>query len=344
MDIRAAFQAQERASRDLGSPFMARLCGLFAQRMAPGDPVSDRLLAMPADGRAHRQLVPLRLAGGLHALVLQGLSPTLTAAYPPHAVADEALWRALQDALRVQADFLLPWLDRAPQTNEVRRSAIVTPGFLSIAERTGLPLMLSEIGSSAGINLHWDRFAYRFGSAAWGNPASPVQLAPDWRGGTPPVVPVTVSGRAGCDLYPIDPGEADVEMRLLPYIWADQPDRISRTRHALRIAAASPERVERADVLEWLPRRLAAQPENTVHVIWHTIVWQYFDTTAQARARTLIEQAGARADEGRPLAWLSFEADADPRGAPLKLRLWPGNHTIVLARADFHGRWIEWAG
>jgi hypothetical protein len=344
VDIHAAFLAQEKTSREMGSPFMAQFCGLFAERLAPGDPVSERLLALPADGRAHRQLFPLRLAGALHALVLRGESPALMAAYPPHKVDDDVLWEALRDALRSHAGFVLPWLDRAPQTNEVRRSAIVVPGFLTIAERTGLALMHSEIGSSAGINLHWDEFGYRFGAVAWGDVRSPVQLAPAWRGDSPPVVPVSVQSRAGCDLYPIDPGEPDVEMRLLPYIWPDQPDRLARTRDALRIAAAGSERVERADVLEWLPRRLRAQPANTVHVIWHTIVWQYFDAATRSRARALIEQAGERADATRPLAWLSFEADADPRGASLRLRLWPGNHSAMLARADFHGRWVDWAG
>ncbi len=31
-------------------------------------------------------------------------------------------------------------------------------------------------------------------------------------------------------------------------------------------------------------------------------------------------------------------------GAALSLRLWPGNETHNIGRADFHGRWIRWAG
>ncbi len=37
------------------------------------------------------------------------------------------------------------------QTNEVQRSAVLVPGFLRVAARTGLPLRIREIGSSAGL-------------------------------------------------------------------------------------------------------------------------------------------------------------------------------------------------
>jgi hypothetical protein len=238
----------------------------------------------------------------------------------------------------------VPWLERAPQTTEVRRSAILVPGFLAIAAHAGHPLMISEIGASAGINLHWDQFRYRFGSTTFGNRGSEVLLAPQWQGPAPPSVAPQVLHRAGCDLFPIDPGALDAEERLLPYIWADQFERLNRTREALRIAASRPERVKRADVLDFLSERVAAQPESSVHVICHTIVWQYFDPQTRKSARAMIEQAGAGATKDRALAWLSFEADQNPHGAALTLRYWPGDISVPLARADFHGRWIEWAG
>ena len=41
-------------------------------------------------------------------------------------------------------------LDGPPQTNEPQRSAALCPGFLTVADRTGLPLVTSELGASAG--------------------------------------------------------------------------------------------------------------------------------------------------------------------------------------------------
>jgi hypothetical protein len=40
-----------------------------------------------------------------------------------------------------------------------------------------------------------------------------------------------------------------------------------------------------------------------------------------------------------------METDGDATGglgAAVTLRMWPGNITLMLGRADFHGRWIEW--
>ena len=53
-------------------------------------------------------------------------------------------------------------MDSPPQTNEIARSAMLLPGFLAIAREAGLPLDICEIGSSAGLNLLFDRFAYDF--------------------------------------------------------------------------------------------------------------------------------------------------------------------------------------
>ena len=78
-----------------------------------------------------------------------------------------------------------------------------------------------------------------------------------------------------------------------------------------------------------------------LHLIYHTIAWQYFPDETQARAQARIEQAGAEATDNAPLAWLGMEWDGD-EGAAMTLRLWPGNRTIALGRIDFHGRWISW--
>ena len=122
-DIRDAFRIQSRACAGLGSPFMARLMGLAADRLAPGNPVADRVLGWPGDGGPSGASVPLRLAGALHALVLDGTEPELRAVYPPADTSDAALWDAVETAFVRHEARLLRWLDSPPQTNEVRRSA-----------------------------------------------------------------------------------------------------------------------------------------------------------------------------------------------------------------------------
>lgn len=135
---------------------MARLMAGLADRLLPGNPVADRVLGWTGDPSAGADSVPLRLAGGLHALVLSGVDPDLARAYANPA-ADPTT--AALAALPRHADVLLDWLASAPQTNEVRRSAVLIAAAQWLTARFGLPIVQSELGASAGLNLLWDHYA-----------------------------------------------------------------------------------------------------------------------------------------------------------------------------------------
>ncbi|MCV3765035.1 DUF2332 domain-containing protein [Rhizobium sp. TRM95796] len=343
--VRHAFERQSAACDALGSPFTARLCRLISARLTPGGAIADRLLNWSGDPSPQADSVPLRLAGCLHALVLEGLAPDLISVYPPHDAPDDRLWNAVEKALADHADFILARLRSAPQTNEVRRSGALLPGFLTIAELLGKPLVLSEVGASAGLNLQWDRYRYRLGDLAWGDPASTVEIAPDWHGEAPPEARISVLERAGCDLHPVNAADPAHRLRMLSYIWADQEDRLSRTRAALDIAARHGVTVEQADAIDWLGTRLASPRPGAVHVIFHTIAWQYLPAPLQAEGEALIAAAGGHATDDAPLARLALEADDRSHdGAALTLEIWPGGAKKEIGRGDFHGRWIRWAG
>jgi len=89
--LREALRFQAEACADLGSPFMQRLCSLLSERLEPGTPLTDRLFGWQGDLGPRGDSVPLRLAGALHALKLQGHTG-LAQVYPPHRPDDEALW------------------------------------------------------------------------------------------------------------------------------------------------------------------------------------------------------------------------------------------------------------
>ena len=134
-----------------------------------------------------------------------------------------------------------------------------------------------------------------------------------------------MSERAGCDVEPIDPGSDADCLRLLSYIWADQRERLDRTRAALEIARRERLRVEAADAVPWLAKRLAEVREGAVHVVFHTIVWDYLDARRQTALEATIRDAGAGATAEAPVAWLRFEPDGDkPAGGAVTLTLWPG--------------------
>lgn len=299
--------------------------------LQPGTALTDRILNWPGDPGPAGDALPLRLAAGLHALALTGTDPALAKAY----AARDPLPAAL-NALHSHATHLDLWLDNPPQTNEVRRSAPILAAAHLLTARHGLPLTLSELGASAGLNLLWDRCTLTLPGLTLGQ--GPIPLSPDWDGPLPPATPLTISDRAGCDLYPVID-----RLRLLAYLWPDQPDRLTRTEAALAEADTLRPPIAQSDAADWLDQRLAASRPGSLHIVFHTVAAQYFPATTRARIATAMANAGARATQAAPLVHLTMEADGTPDGAALALTTWPGGQTEPLGRACFHGRWVRWA-
>ena len=332
--IRAAFRSQARACARLGSPLMNRLLNGLADALQPGTPLTDRILNWPGDPGPSGDALPLRLAAGLHALILTGSDAALARAYAAGSPLTEAL-----HALQTHAAHLDRWLDHPPQTNEVRRSAPLLAAAHLMTARFGLPLILSELGTSAGLNLLWDRCTLALPGLTLG--AGPIHLAPDWTGPLPPARPITIADRAGCDINPLHP-VAD-RLRLLAYLWPDQPDRLTRTEAALAEAATLRPPLAKADAADWLDHRLATTRPGHLHILFHTVAAQYFPAATRARIAATLAAAGAQATATSPLAHLAMEADGTPDGAALTLTLWPGGQSQPLGRACFHGRWLRWS-
>lgn len=345
MKLADAFLDQARSNRSLGSPFTAKVLTLMARRLNRGTPVVDRMLTWHGDVSNRGDSVPLRLLGGLHALVLTGECPTLAACYPPNACpSEQILSDALDVALEDHAQTLMAWLDTAPQTNEVRRSAVLIAGAHWLAAKFGISdFVVSELGAAAGLNLMWDRFRLDLAWGVVGPRDATVRLDPEWIGPPPPEVPggpVRIIDARGVDLAPLNPHDPTDALRLTSYLWPDQPWRIERARAAIEMCDVT---VDKADAGDWLAERLATPRPGAIHLITHTIAWQYFSDETRARCMAAMEQAGARATAEAPIARLSVEGDARKgEGAPIELTIWPGGHHLHLGRVDFHGRWVDW--
>lgn len=344
MTLAEAFEHQSISCTRLGSPFMGQLLRTLAHCWPKASRIGKYFDSFSGDIGPAGASLPLRIAGGLHALVLTGRSSELKAIYPPASVSDAELQIQIKDALARHEVFLLEWVQSPPQTNEVRRSAALIPAAAVVHQHTDLPVWLSELGASGGLNLMWDHFALELPNARMGPKTPTLMLTPDWEGPLPPLELPKVAYRAGVDLNPLDLSQSQDLLRLTAYLWPDQPERLQLTKAAAALMKAP---VTKADAIDWLEKRLIAAPTGHVHLIQHTVAWQYFPVEAQSRGRALIEQAGASATPTRPLAWLALESDGDTKGAlgaALTLRFWPGDLTLNLGRADFHGRWVKWSG
>ena len=291
----------------------------------PGDPLTDA--------------VSLRAAGALHRLALQGIAPFADL----YARLDRDP-EALDGAVRLAGarEDVAAWLANPPQTNEVMRSAVLLGGLFEIARAQGLPLHLREMGCSGGLNLNWDRYRYRLGETVWGPQDSPVHLEPRWTGPSPRPAPLQVLSRRGADQLPADLSDPGARLRLLSYVWADQADRLARVRGALDLAAADPPPVDKADAADWVEAQLRALQPGATTVLYHSFVWLYLPDRTRARIRAALERAGETATASQGLAWLAFEGEDTIDSPALNLTLWPGGATRRLARAQPHGRWVQW--
>jgi hypothetical protein len=341
--VRAHFIDQATACDTLGSPFTGRLCRVLSKNLDRNTSTGQRVLNWPGDARA--DALALRLCGALHALVLSGADRTLAAIYPPNDADGESLAEVVSGAIDRNDERLVRALESAPQTNEIGRSGMLLPGFLTIARETGLPFAVNEIGSSAGLNLLFDRFHYRYGDVQWSDGDSPVQLRPEVRGAVPFLDgSVEVLSRSGCDIQPIDVSNDADRLRLRSFVWADQDVRLARLDAAIALAASVPFALEKSDAVEFVARSLARRQPGSVFVLYHSIMWQYMPQASKAAIEAALVEAGNAASPDSPVAWLRMEPldTLDPH-ATLSLTLWPGGKTRQLAKCDFHGRWIEWA-
>ena len=114
---------------------------------------------------------------------------------------------------------------------------------------------------------------------------------------------------------------------------------MERLRAALEIAAARPAAVERSGAVEWTAARLAEPAPGRATILFHSVVMQYLSEDERDAFARVVCEAGSRAAEDTPLAWLRMEPDGDR--AAVRLATWPGGEDRLLARAGYHGTPVE---
>jgi hypothetical protein len=266
--------------------------------------------------------LPLRLLSGLHYLVLGG----------------EASWDDLDAALDERAEFLGRWVaDQDVQTNEVQRSWALLPGFLAVAD--GRPLDLLELGPSAGLNLVWDHYRYRYRTGEWGE--GTLELSGDDRLPPPPGLlarRVEVIRRRGVDLNPVDVTTERGSRLLQAFVWPDQEERLERLRRAIEVVRRDPPQLMQGDYVDALPSLLRNRREGAQLIVFQTASTMYLDASSADRLRVALGDAG-RED---PLVFITTGRAPDDDGFALEVERFPDGGSERLAIFDFHGAWLDW--
>lgn len=342
--VASDFRWQADDSRALGSALYGKLLDNCADDLDAGGVTAE--LVQEHLGFRRRDVLPLRLLAGVHALVLTGRAPELAPFYPSvggqPTADDQSLWDSFRSVLAAYGDAIRPWLDRAPQTNEVGRGAALAGGLAFIVSELSLPIRLVEVGASAGLNLRADRFRIAGDVAARGPESSPLVLRHAWRGTAPPDADVAVVERVGFDLAPIDPTTHDGRLRLKAFVWADQVERHARLDAALRLAAEVPAKLEACDAVAAVEGMDLT--DGTWTVLWHSVFRQYLTGDQSTDLEAAINRLGEQATPTRRFAHLTLEPEAGstPSAFPVLLTTWPGGQQRKLATSPAHGIPVTW--
>lgn len=148
---------------------------------------SDNTLLEISRAAQSGQPVPNLLFGAVHYLLLKGTRHPLQEYYPsieetpkPH---DESFEHFKDFCLKYRMEIEQILKTKLVQTNEVRRCAYLYPAFCAIYEKTKKPLALIEIGTSAGLQLLWDKYSYTYGNKdLFGNQESSLTITTEIKG------------------------------------------------------------------------------------------------------------------------------------------------------------------
>ncbi len=334
---------QSAVARTLGSSFVGNILASAARQIGQAPRLCALIEAWPGDLAA--AAVAMRLNAGLHALAQQGGMPDLTALYRNRAGNFDA---AISSAFALCEGELITWMAHPTQTNEVGRAGALMAALMTLQQTRQLPVELLELGASAGLNLNLGHYRYELAGRTCGQIASPVCIAPEWRGAAAAVAPVEVASARGVDLHPLRLSDADTRERLMAFVWADQDCRAERLAAAIQLARLHVPALDEGRAAPWLEHQLASpQRDGTWRVVFHSMFMQYLGDDERRAVMTRILQAGARAQPDRPFAWIALEWRADRSAVELRLTEWSGSgeaagRSRVLALCHPYGDWIAW--
>ena len=149
-------------------------------------------------------------------------------------------------------------------------------------------------------------------------------------------------GRTGGDRAPIAATTEQGRLALASYVWPDQPDRMTRLRGALAVAAQFPADLRRESAPDTLARVTLA--DGCWTVLWHSIVRQYLDDEQRAAVAERIAALGAAATPSARFAHVALEPHRQTANGECQVTLasWPGGEQRILGSAPPHGLPVTW--
>lgn len=302
----------------------------------------DTLLSLSSHAQ-EGQPIPNLLFGAVHYLLFKGKGKRLGDYYP--SITDnpkkDMLWafQAFRELCLTNDECIKEILQtKLVQTNEVRRCAYLYPAFCYIYEKINQPLALIEIGTSAGLQLFWDRYCYSYGNGKkYGNLQSTVHITSKSKGN--PIfqenVPI-VESRIGLDLHISNLNDSEDYLWLQALIWPEHHERRDLFERAANYVKENSPRLIEGDGIYLLPNIVKSISTESVICIFHTHVANQIPTKKKHDLLNYIRQIGLT----RNVVHLynnMFDAELH-----LDYFLGGKEYNKLIGKTDGHGKWFEW--
>jgi hypothetical protein len=304
----------------------------------------DDLILDIAAQSAPGQPVPNLLFAAVQYLLFSGTPHSLSAFYatcsPSPSDPREAYPHFRDFVLGHSSEVTSLLKSRLVQTNEVRRSAYLLPALSFAANCFDFkPLALIEIGTSAGLNLLWDKYQYSYGdSVTYGDLSSEVLVISSFRGAKPSILKAPlpkISHRIGLDLNIVDTSIPDQVAWLRALIWPEHHERRALMDAALKKRREIELDFRVGDGFSMVSDLVKEIPKENVLCVYHTHVANQISQEARQSFLERIDRIGAKRDiihisnNIKPHLYLTAYREGERIDMP-------------LANTDSHAHWIEW--
>jgi hypothetical protein len=306
---------------------------------------------------------PNLLFAAAHDLLLAGLEHPVSAYYPSvggGSPPDEGTFAAFRDLVDIHHDEVVARVrSRRTQTNEPGRCAALRSVLGWLAARSDRPVALVELGASAGLLLHLDRYRYRYGAAREVGPSSsPVVIAPALIGCAPTELGLpSLYARLGIDLDPVSPSVEDDARWLRACVWPEDVERFDRVGAALEVARSHDDvELVRGDLVAHLVPVVRRLPGEVLVCVLHRRR-SPTSTRSNAMPSSSSSTCSVLSVTSRGSASRVASSSRTPRSRPslapaaidepwfvLGASTWIDGvrEDRVLGRVHPHGAWLEW--
>lgn len=291
------------------------------------------------------QPVPNLLFAAVHYLLLSGTDHELKEFYPSVTVNPRPVEKAFpsfKDFCQQHQNEIIDLLQsRLVQTNEIRRCTYLYPSFFYIYSKAHKPLSLIEIGTSAGLQLLWDRYSYSYGTEdTYGDFSSSVHLTAELRNGNVPPLPRNsppVASKIGIDLNVVDLSNQNDYLWLKSLIWSEHKERLELLEKASQLFNENPVNLVEGDGVSLLPDIAEQISQDSTLCIFHTHVANQIPNELKRQLMDNVKAISVKRD-----VFHLYNNISDLGKLHLDYFINGVEFNEIIAETDGHGRWFDW--